>query len=109
MIVLREDASAQTFKFIPRVYEADSMTFTHEETGEVLSYNITPTVTTYYLSVTKIVALKEGHFYKFTVYDGTDVVYKDKVFCTNQTIEAFSINNNEYTQHSSDNDFIIYE
>jgi hypothetical protein len=109
MIVLREDTNAQTFKFIPRIYEADSMTFTHEETGEVLSYDIIPTVTTYYLSVTEIVDLKEGHFYKFTVYNGTDIVYKDKVFCTNQTIETFSVNNNEYTQHSSNNDFIIYE
>jgi hypothetical protein len=43
-----------------------------------------------------------------TILNGTDVVYRDKIFCTNQIIEEFSINKNVYTQRTSDNEFIIY-
>jgi len=109
MIVLQEIGTSQTFKIVPRELSADSMTFTHEETGVILTYAITPTTDRYYLSISKIVVLKENHFYKLTVYNGADVVYKDKVYCTNQTIETYSINNGEYIQNSSSNDYIIYE
>jgi hypothetical protein len=70
---------------------------------------IVPTVSTYYLSVTETVTLVEGRFYTLKVLNGTDVVYKDKIFCTNQTISDYSINNGEYVQHSSDDDFVIID
>ena len=110
MIILKEQSTSQTFYVIPREYNATSMTFTHEETGIVLTYSITPTQEEYYMKITKIVALKEDHFYTLKVLNGTDVVYRDKVFCTNQTIStSYSVNNNEYVQNSSNNDYVIYE
>jgi CMP-N-acetylneuraminic acid synthetase len=45
--------------------------------------------------------------------NGTSVIYKDKVFCTDQTInqtnnDYYSINKDEYVQEDSfDNDYII--
>jgi len=109
MIILREQGTSQTFKIIPRELAATSMTFTHDETGVVLTYTITPSVSTYYLSISKIVALKEDHFYSLKVYNGTDIVYRDKVFCTNQTVSDYTVNNGEYVQNTSNNDYIIYE
>jgi len=109
MIVLREQGTSQTFKVIPRTLAATSMTFTHEETGVVLTYSITPTIDRYYLSISKIVALKDNHFYTLNILDGTTVVYTDKVFVTNQTIATYSINNGEYVQSSSNNDYVVYE
>lgn len=109
MIVLKELNTSQTFKIIPRYYVADRMELTNETTGETLSYDITITQTDYYAVISKIVTLKENNYYHLTVYDGTDIVYKDKVFCTNQTVETYSVNNNEYTNVTTDNDFIIYE
>ena len=109
MIILKQQGTSQTFKIIPRKLQATSMTFTHEETGAVLTYSISPSVSGYYLSISKIVALKEGHFYSLKVYNGTDIVYRDKVFCTNQTISTYSVNNNEYVQNTSNNDYVIYE
>lgn len=45
-------------------------------------------------------------------YSDSDVIYKDKIFCTDQNVnqsdnEYYNINENEYTEHSSNNDYII--
>lgn len=53
--------------------------------------------------------LKDGHTYTLTCYDGTNVVYRDKIMCTNQTINSYSINNNVYFSNATTNEFIIYE
>jgi hypothetical protein len=107
MIILNESNTSQTINFIPREYEADSMTLTNEQTGEVFTYAITPTQVNHYLQVSETFDTLEGQTYRLKVYNGTDIVYRDLVFCTNQTISAFSVNNGEYVQNSSNNDFII--
>lgn len=109
MIVLQETGSAQTFKIIPRVYAADTLTLVNETTGEETIYNITITQTDYYAVITKVITLKEGNFYQMTVKNGSDIIYKDKVFCTNQTVSSYSPNSGEFTTYSSDNDYIVYE
>ena len=109
MIILKELATSQTFKVIPRGYTATSMTFTHEESGEVLTYAITPTIDRYYLSISKILVLKDNHFYTLNILNGTTVIYTDKVFVTNLSITSYSINNGEYVQSSSNNDYVVYE
>ena len=109
MIILKELATSQTFKVIPRTLAATSMTFTHEETGIVTTYAITPTIDRYYLVIDEIISLKEGNFYTLTVLNSTDVVYKGKIFCTNQSVSTYSINTNEYTSYSSTNDYVTYE
>ena len=109
MLILREQATSQTFKVIPRYYAADSMTITDEQTRDTITYAITITQTDYYAVIAKIITLEEGHTYTLTVFDGTDVVYKDKIFCTNQTVEAYTINNGAYTSNTTDNEFIVYE
>lgn len=116
MIVLKEQATSQTFKFIPRSYTADSMVIEEEGTSIDETYSITPSRVDYsdnadsegtYLQVSKIVNLKEDRFYTLKVLNGTDVIYKDRIFCTNQTVSTYSINNGEYVENSTNNDFII--
>jgi hypothetical protein len=122
MIILQETGIAQEFKVIPRELVADSMTLTSETTGEAVTYVITPTIEgeavtyvitptidRYYLVINEIVALKENNFYTIEVKNASEIVYKDKIFCTNQTVSDFSVNNNEFTTYSSDNDYITYE
>lgn len=109
MIVLKETASSQTFKIIPRSMNADTLTLVNETTGEETIYNISITQLDYYAVIDEVLDLKENNFYKLTVSNGSEIVYKDKVFCTNQVIENFTVNNNEYTSYSSDNDYITYE
>jgi hypothetical protein len=107
MIVLQQSVSDQTFLFIPRVYEATSMVISDEGENTTATIAITPTVSTYYLSVTATVTLVEGRSYTLEVLNGTDVVYRDKIFCTNQDIDTYSINNGEYVSNSTDDDFVI--
>ena len=109
MIILQETGIAQEFKIIPRELVADSMTLTSETTGEAVTYVITPTIDRYYLVINEIVALKENNFYTIELKNASEIVYKDKIFCTNQTVSDFSVNNNEFTTYSSDNDYITYE
>jgi hypothetical protein len=109
MIVLQELATAQEFKIIPRELSATSMVITNELTDVSTTYAITPTIDRYYLVINKIVNLQQNNFYTLTVLNNTDVVYKGKIFCTNQTIPTYTPNNNEYTTYPSNNDYITYE
>jgi len=34
-----------------------------------------------------------------------EVIYKDRIFCTNQTVKEYSINQNEYFLPNIDNNF----
>lgn len=109
MIVLQELATAQEFRIIPRELQADSIVITNELTDVSTTYAITPTIDRYYLVISNIVNLQQDNFYTLTVLNSTDVVYKGKIFCTNQTIPTYTPNNNEYTTYPSNNDYITYE
>ncbi len=106
----------KTFKVIPRQFIDGGITvkLTSESTGTTVT--VTPTASTdkNYMSFDAVFGtLTEGEFYILEVKDGTAVIYKDKVFCTDQTInqannDYYSINDGEYVQEDSfDNDYII--
>ena len=105
MIILRASGLTQTFNVIPRSYFADSIVITGVEGST--TYAVTSSQDGRYLTFDKIVTLIEGQFYTLSVLFGTDIVYKDRIFCTNQTIADYTIHNNEYTEESSNNDYII--
>ncbi len=107
MIILQSSVSAQTFTFIPRTLAATSMVVEDELENTSVTTSITPTVSTYYLSVTETLTLVEGRFYTLKVLNGSDVVYKDKIFCTNQTVADYSINNGEYTENTTSSEYVI--
>jgi hypothetical protein len=101
MIVLQEVGTAQTFKITPRSGTATTMTLQKEGTTLApVSYNITLSGSGYYREITKIVTLEEGCSYALVVYNNSDVIYKGRVYCTNQTIEDYTINNDVYEQHA---------
>ncbi len=107
MIILQSSVSSQTFTFIPRTLAATSMVVEDEAENTSVTTSITPTVSTYYLSVTETLTLVEGRFYTLKVLNGSDVVYKDKIFCTNQTVADYSINNGEYTENTTSSEYVI--
>ena len=85
MIILQDSDSAQTIKFIPR------------------SYSSTITYTVSLISETE-----NKSVYSQNVSDSfNNIIFKDKVYCTNQTVVDYSINDGVYTTHSSNNEFII--
>lgn len=109
MIILKEQLTDQTFRFIPRELKADTLVFTNESTNEEVSYVCDFYKDSYYLSVTDTFTLKEGTFYSLKVLNNNDIVYRDRVFCTNQNLDTFSINNGQYTDHQTTNEWIIID
>ena len=119
MIILQQSVSSQSFLVIPRSYTADSIDIEEEGTDVVtnytptfsrVDYNDTTDATGTYLKIVDTFTLVEDKFYKLTVKNGSTVIYKDRIFCTNQTGTSleYSINNGEYVDNATDNDFIIY-
>lgn len=116
MIVLTTSAT-QTFPIIPTAQVDVSgntirLEFTNETTKEV----ITKTATTrasindiYYLTNNDLSFLKEETFYVLRVYFNVSnvVIYKDRVFVTNQAKSTYSINNNDYDLPTIDNNSYI--
>ena len=110
MIVLQDTNDPQTFSFIPRSDSYDGLFLTDDQTNVEIEVTIDDSVIGDYINtITATFDLIEGHFYNLVLKDGADVVYKDKVFCTNQPVVSFSVNNGQYVSNSTTNDFIVYE
>lgn len=110
MIILQEVGTPQSFSFIPRQDNYNTLQITDEQTGVTTNVTITTNVIgQYYNTITATFSLKQNHYYTLTLKQNTDIVYKDKVFCTNQSIPTFSVNNGQYIVNTSNNDFILYE
>jgi len=84
MIILKEQATAQTLTFIPRVMSATTIVLRNETTNEETTISATFALSSYYLTTTTIFDLKENTFYNLTIKNGDNIVYKDIIFCTNQ-------------------------
>ena len=128
MKVLRTGlAGAQTIKIIPRVYSTNlTIKLRDNSTNEVTTILTIPPEgipsaqkVGNYLEIIALFTLTENRFYDLTIYDGQrsvtdlDIIYKDKIFCTNQLINQntntqYSINNGEYiSEEAGNNDYII--
>lgn len=109
MIILKEQEEEQTFSFIPRELKATTIVLRNETTGSETTIAADFFLSDYYLTTTTALDLKENTSYTITVLNGADVVYKDKVFCTNQNISAYTVNQNQYVANTTNNEFVIYE
>lgn len=115
MIRLTTSASAQTLKIIPRSYASTvSMILRDDTKNTSTTYSsISTTTDKNYLVISQALSpvLVEGRFYDLTVKEGSNVIYKDKIFCTDQAVSSYSVNNNEYTIPTGDdvhdNDYIV--
>ena len=111
-------SGSKTFKIIPREYVTGQVNIKlrDDSSNEVTTISASAsTVRNYMTFDADFGTLKEGRFYNMDVllFGTSTVIYKDKVFCTNQTInqsnnDYYSVNDGEYVQEDSfDNDYII--
>ena len=112
MIILQKSNSNQNIDFIPREYTEGtsySVKIYNETTNKnIYSSDVTSfTSNLYYYRHTDTFTLVEDTMYRLEIKDGNTTVYRDKIFCTNQTISSYSINNGQYTEHSQENEFIV--
>jgi|TARA_B110000967_G_C18819391_1_gene527828 hypothetical protein len=115
MIKLQPITTEQTISILPRVYST-SVTMSLRDDSTNTSVSITPSavLSGNYVNLTAIFDLKEGRFYDLKVIEisSTDIVYKDKIFCTAQSTdqsnnEYYSVNKDTYIENGGNNDFII--
>tara|TARA_R110001606_G_scaffold6295_2_gene28205 strand:+ start:348 stop:695 length:348 start_codon:yes stop_codon:yes gene_type:complete len=105
----------KTFKVIPRKFvNTIVVTLTSESTGVSITRNPTAFTDGNYMTFTgSFGTLTEADFYTLQIKSGTDVIYKDKVFCTDQEInqtanDYYSINKNQFvSEDSASNEYII--
>ena len=115
MIRLTTSASAQTLKIIPRSYASTISMIVRDDTKNTSTTysSISTSTDKNYLVISQALSpvLVEGRFYDLTVKEGSNVIYKDKIFCTDQAVSSYSVNNNEYTIPTGDdvhdNDYIV--
>lgn len=112
MVILNESGSAQNIDFIPRSYTSGTnynVTIVNETSNkEVHNANTTSiTETKYFNRYNAVIATKQNLFYNLTIKEGSTVIFKDKIFCTNQTdLTNYSVNDSVYRTNSDDNEFI---
>jgi hypothetical protein len=109
MIILREQETAQTLNAIIYGSDADTIVLRDEETNIETEIDATFSIDKYFVTTSVIFPIKENKYYTLTIKDGTNIVYRDKIFCTNQALSTYSINKDEYVQHVTTNEYKIFE
>lgn len=65
----------------------------------------------YFYTYTTTQALQENNYYTITITNTTDntIIFKDKMYCSDQTLSDYEISNGVYIEQSTgDNQFIYY-
>ena len=110
MIVVKEQLTSQTFNFIPRYGTPVTLELTGENTNVTQLVAGTFTAGDYVYQFTAILPTEENRFYWMVLKDANgDLVLKERIFCTNQPIDTFSVNNGGYISNQTTNEFIMYE
>jgi len=111
---LTTSADAQTLLIIPRSYAIEgSLVIRDESTNTETSDVVTLGKTGEYMSLSHSFSLIEGRYYNFKIVVAGEVIYKDKIFCTDQDIDQsnndyYSVNDGDYiTEDSYNNDYIV--
>lgn len=109
MIILKEQETAQKLNAIIYGSSANAIVLRDEETNIEIEIACDFYFDKYYVSTSVIFPIKENKYYTLTIKDGTNIVYRDKIFCTNQELESYSINKDEYIEHVTTNEYKIFE
>tara|TARA_R110001606_G_scaffold392036_1_gene560623 strand:- start:911 stop:1240 length:330 start_codon:yes stop_codon:yes gene_type:complete len=108
MVILQQIGTEQSIRFIPRTTTYDGLFITDDQTNTEVQVTIASSVQgDYYDTINATFTILQNHFYNLEIRNGSTVVYKDRIFCTNQAVDSYSINDGKYTSIPSDNKFII--
>jgi len=103
--------SIQTIKFIPReLVSSVILTLTNKNTRTSFTVSVSVVNSNGYMSLTGSFSLIENTNYSMEVTKASgDVIYRDTIFCTNQTdFDKFDVHKDDYvTEDTYDNEFIV--
>tara|TARA_R110000751_G_scaffold46409_1_gene104475 strand:- start:62 stop:412 length:351 start_codon:yes stop_codon:yes gene_type:complete len=94
--------NAKTYSVVIKSEEQNKVIFT--------DVNATFTEVKYYYTYSTTQALEEANFYTYEIMNTTDgvLLYRDKIFSTDQTLSTFNISDNVYIEKSTgDNEYIF--
>ena len=106
-------SATQSIKFIPRVYASSViLRLTNKNTRASFVVSVTAVNSNGYMTLTGTTfALVENTNYSMVVFngDGSGDIYRDTIFCTNQTdFDKFDVHKDDYvTEDTFDNEFIV--
>ena len=105
-------ASVQSIKFIPREAASSvTLTLTNKNTRTSTNVGVGVSNSDGYMTLSSAAfSLIEGTNYSMEVANQSgDVIYRDTIFCTNQTdYDKFDVHKDEYvTEDTFDNEFIV--
>ena len=110
MVILTTSTNSQSFKVIPRSVQS-LVTFELTDKSKRTTSAVTVTVTNSngYMTVSGAFNLIEDRFYSFAIKNGSVIIYRGSIFCTDQTnFNTFDVHSGEYTtENTYDNDFVI--
>jgi len=111
---LTTSTDPQTILMIPRSYGLEGTLVLRDDSTNTENSNVvTLGKTGEYMSLEHSFSLVEGRYYDFRIEISGEIVYRDKIFCTDQDInqtnnDYYSVNEGEYiADNSFDNDYII--
>ena len=117
MIILTTSATAQSLSVIPRSYVSTfTLSIRDNSTNVEKTYSITNAVNSgNYLNFNNIFdpILVENHFYDLKLISNGEVIFKDRIFCTDQDIDQlnndhYDLNSNEYLDYDGyDNTYLV--
>lgn len=109
MQIINKTAGTKSIHISPRSDSYTSITIYNELTNSIVDIdNISITSQAYYKTLTFdiIQDLDDNMFYYLTMFNGTSIIYRDKIFVTSQQPEVYTVNKDAYTSHTSNNEFI---
>tara|TARA_R110000824_G_scaffold266119_1_gene455147 strand:- start:1691 stop:2047 length:357 start_codon:yes stop_codon:yes gene_type:complete len=107
---------SRNFKIIPRINFSPSKTYelkiTSEQQNKVVFTDSTASFTglKYYYNYALSETLLNNNFYTIEINNLTDssLEFRDKIFCTNQTVSDFSMSKNVYVEAQTGNNEYVY-
>jgi hypothetical protein len=109
MQIINKTLGSKSISITPRSDSYTSITIYNELTNKIVPVTaVAVTTNSYYSTLNFTIAanLKDESFYYLTMYNGSSIVYRDKIFVTSQQPEVYTVNKDVYTSHTSNNEFI---
>lgn len=110
MHILTTSTDAQQLKIVPR-QDASSVTLelTDKTQFTTSTVSVSKTSSEPFMILSGIFSLIENRAYSFDVKDGSNIIYRGLIFCTDQTDgDKFFVQEGDYTSEDSyDNEYVI--
>lgn len=80
-----------------------------ESTNTIATPSVSVSSANGFMTISGVFSVKNGRYYGLKVFDGSTLIYRDRVFITAQTIfDKYTVNQGVYIEEDSyDNEFVI--